>query len=52
MKKLIVGQIVINEKVVGTGFLVSPDIVVTAKHVVFIPDEVVSDSYEEKRSCI
>lgn len=48
MKKLIVGQIVINEKVVGTGFLVSPDIVVTAKHVVFIPDEVVSDSYEEK----
>ena len=32
MSKIIVGQILKNDEVVGTGFLVSPDIVMTAKH--------------------
>ncbi len=48
MRKLIVGQIMINQKLKGTGFLINSDIVVTAKHNVFGPDDALSESYYEK----
>lgn len=48
MKKIIVGQILQAKKVMGTGFLVSPDIVMTVKHNIITADELLTDELEEK----
>ena len=48
MKKIVVGQIIRDGKVMGTGFLAEPDIVITVKHNVIIADELLSDELEEK----
>lgn len=48
MKKLIVGQIIINTKNKGTGFLIDSDIVVTAKHNVLEHDDTLSEFGNEK----
>lgn len=49
MKKIVVGQILQAGKVMGTGFLVSPDIVMTVKHNVITADELLTDEIEEKK---
>ncbi len=48
MRNIIVGQILKNGKVMGTGFLVEADIVMTAKHNVITADELLEDELEEK----
>lgn len=48
MRKIIVGQILRDGKVMGTGFLVGPDIAVTVKHNVIIAEELLQDEFEEK----
>lgn len=48
MKKILIGQILRDGKVMGTGFLVSTDIVMTAKHNVIIADELITDEFVEK----
>ena len=48
MKKLIVGQIIVSGKVMGTGFLVGPDVVLTVKHNIINPLELVQGTLEEK----
>lgn len=48
MSKIIVGQILKNDEVVGTGFLVSPDIVMTAKHNLVTVDEIYKENFKEK----
>lgn len=48
MKKLVVGQILRDGKIMGTGFLVSSDIVMTVKHNIITADELLTDELEEK----
>lgn len=48
MRKIIIGQILRERKVMGTGFLVEPDTVMTVKHNVIMADELITDEYEEK----
>ncbi len=48
MRKLVVGQILRDGKIMGTGFLVSSDMVMTVKHNVIIADELIADEPEEK----
>lgn len=48
MRRLVIGQILRDGKVMGTGFLVEPDIVMTVKHNVIIADELITDELEEK----
>lgn len=48
MKKIVIGQILRYGKVMGTGFLVEPDIVMTVKHNVVTVDELITDEFEEK----
>lgn len=48
MKKILIGQILRDGRVMGTGFLVSTDIVMTAKHNVIIADELITDEFVEK----
>ena len=48
MKKIIVGRILKDNEVVGTGFLVAPNIVITAKHNLLTGDDIVEKKYEEK----
>lgn len=48
MKKIIVGQILKKEKVIGTGFLVSQDIFMTVKHNVLTADDLLENKLEEK----
>ena len=49
MKKIIVGEILKSNKVIGTGFLVAPDIVITAKHNVLTADDILEN---ENRCCL
>lgn len=48
MRKIVIGQILRDGKVMGTGFLVEPDIVMTVKHNVVTADELITDEFEEK----
>ena len=48
MRKIVIGQILRDGKVMGTGFLVEPDIVMTVKHNVITADELITDEFEEK----
>ena len=48
MRKIVIGQILREVKVMGTGFLVEPDIVMTVKHNVVTADELIVDEFEEK----
>lgn len=48
MRKLIIGQILRNGKVMGTGFLVESDIVMTVKHNIVTANELIKDEFEEK----
>lgn len=48
MNKIIVGQILKNGIEVGTGVLVSPDIVMTAKHNIIVGDDLVGNQCEEQ----
>lgn len=48
MRKIVIGQIFRDGKVMGTGFLVKPDIVMTVKHNVVTADELITDEFEEK----
>mgnify|MGYP004523130825 CR=1 FL=1 len=48
MRKIVIGQILRDGKVMGTGFLVEPDIVMTVKHNVVTADELLTDEFEEK----
>lgn len=48
MKKIVTGQILRAGKIMGTGFLVSSDIVMTVKHNVITADELLTDELEEK----
>jgi len=48
MKKIVVGEIIKNNKVMGTGFLVASDIVMTVKHNIITADEILEDGIEEK----
>ena len=48
MKKIMVGRIIQDGNYKGTGFLVAPDLVMTAKHNVIIGDELLEEPYEEK----
>lgn len=48
MRKIVIGQIIQDGKVMGTGFLVEPDIVMTVKHNVVTADELITDEFEEK----
>ena len=48
MKKIVTGQILWAGKIMGTGFLVSSDIVMTVKHNVITADELLTDGLEEK----
>ena len=48
MRKIVIGQILRDGKVMGTGFLVEPDIVMTVKHNVVTADELIMDKFEEK----
>ena len=48
MRKIVIGQILRDGKVMGTGFLVEPDIVMTVKHNVVPADELIVDEFEEK----
>ena len=48
MRKIVIGQIIRDGKVMGTGFLVEPDIVMTVKHNVVTADELITDEFEEK----
>lgn len=48
MKKIVTGQILRAGKIMGTGFLVSSDIVMTVKHNVITADELLTDGLEEK----
>lgn len=47
MKKIIVGEILRNNKVMGTGFLVASDIVITVKHNIITADELLEDEIKE-----
>lgn len=47
MRKLIVGQILRDGKVMGTGFLVESDIVMTVKHNIVEAGELITE-FEEK----
>ncbi|WP_288794424.1 hypothetical protein [Megamonas funiformis] len=47
MKKIIVGEILKSNKVIGTGFLVAPDIVITAKHNVLTADDILENENKE-----
>lgn len=51
MRKIVIGQIIRDGKVMGTGFLVEPDIVMTVKHNVVTADELITDEFEEKELC-
>lgn len=44
MKDIIIGQILRNKKIMGTGFLVAPDIFMTVKHNVIVADDFVKIS--------
>ena len=48
MKKIIVGEILRNNKVMGTGFLVASDIVITVKHNIITADELLEDEIKER----
>lgn len=48
MRELVIGQILRDGKVMGTGFLVESDIVMTVKHNVVTADELITDEFEEK----
>ena len=48
MKKIIIGEILKNNNVMGTGFLVAPDIVMTVKHNIITADELLEDEVKEK----
>jgi V8-like Glu-specific endopeptidase len=48
MRKIVIGQILREGKVMGTGFLVESDIVMTVKHNVVTADELITDEFEEK----
>ena len=48
MKKIVIGEILKKNKVMGTGFLVAPDIVMTVKHNVITADELLEDEIKEK----
>ena len=48
MKKIIVGKILKNNKVVGSGFLVAKDIVLTAKHNIITGEEIVEGDNKER----
>lgn len=48
MRRIVVGQILRDGKVMGTGFLVKSDIVMTVKHNVVTADELIADELEEK----
>lgn len=48
MKKIIVGEILKNDKVMGTGFLVASDIVITVKHNIITADELLEDEIKER----
>lgn len=48
MKKIVIGQIVADRKIMGTGFLISSDIVMTVKHNVITADDLLDDDIGEK----
>ena len=48
MRKLVIGQILRNGKVMGTGFLVESDIVMTVKHNIVTANELIKDEFEEE----
>lgn len=48
MKKIVVGKILKDGKVMGTGFLISSDIVMTVKHNVVTADELLTEPNEAK----
>ena len=48
MRKIVIGQILRDGKVMGTGFLVEMDIVMTVKHNVVTAEELTTDEFEEK----
>lgn len=48
MKKIIIGQILKQKKIMGTGFLISSDVVMTVKHNVITADELLEEILEEK----
>lgn len=52
MKKIITGQILKEEKVIGTGFLVSQDIFMTVKHNVLMAEDFLENISEEKEVVI
>ena len=51
MRKIVIGQIIRDGKVMGTGFLVEPDIVMTVKHNVVTADELITDESKKKKLC-
>lgn len=48
MKDMVVGLVLKNEKVVGTGFLVSPNVFMTVKHNVLTPEELINEVIDER----
>lgn len=48
MKKIVIGEILKKNKVMGTGFLVAPDIVMTVKHNIITADELLEDEIKER----
>lgn len=48
MRRVVIGQIKRDGKIMGTGFLVEQDIVMTAKHNVITAEELITDEQEEK----
>ncbi len=48
MKKIVTGEILKNDTVMGTGFLVASDIVMTVKHNVISGDEFLEDEIKEE----
>jgi hypothetical protein len=48
MRKNIIGQILLDGKVMGTGFLITDDIVMTVKHNVLVADDCIMDEFKEK----
>ena len=51
MRKIVIGQILRDGKVMGTGFLVEPDIVMTVKHNVITADELLQMNSRKKKLC-
>ena len=49
MRKIVIGQILRDGKVMGTGFLVEPDIVMTVKHNVITADELITDENDREQ---